>query len=109
MYLLVGHSLHSCYNSCPHRSIKCGRCNFGVFTTTEAVMEHESTARRAFGFAQLLLLVGAVLRPSVSVAGEGGPWWLEVSAAGKTYRVRADGSGWTEVPQVVSRGILSPD
>jgi dipeptidyl aminopeptidase/acylaminoacyl peptidase len=72
-------------------------------------MEHESNARRMVGFAQVLLVVGSILSPSVSVAGDLGQWWLEVSAAGKTYRVCPDGSGWTEVPHVVSRGVLSPD
>ncbi|HEX2475673.1 MAG TPA: hypothetical protein VHK01_13060 [Lacipirellulaceae bacterium] len=38
-----------------------------------------------------------------------GEWWIEVATIGKTYRVRTDGSRWTEVARSARRGIISPD
>ena len=74
-------------------------------------MELASIARRVLGFARLLFLAGFVLSPSVSVAGNSGQWWLEVSTGGKTYRVRPDGSGWITLadPEGNEFCILSRD
>src|SRR4029079_13051228 len=62
-----------------------------------------------------LLFVGLLLFSSgkpcdASQEGETNTaWWLEISAGNNTYRVRPDGSGWSEVPHVDSGGVLSPD
>jgi Tol biopolymer transport system component len=42
-------------------------------------------------------------------ASDNGSWWIQVSTADKSYRVRPDGSEWTEVPHIKHRAGLSPD
>ncbi|HEY3395740.1 MAG TPA: hypothetical protein VGK58_23765 [Lacipirellulaceae bacterium] len=59
------------------------------------------------------LMVSAAARacwsqPAKAVADDG-EWWIEVSVMEKTYRVRTDGKGWTEVVHAAHRGIISPD
>jgi Tol biopolymer transport system component len=59
------------------------------------------------------LMVSAAARTCWSepakAVGDDSEWWIEVSAMEKTYRVRIDGSGWTEVAHAAHRGIVSPD
>jgi hypothetical protein len=57
-----------------------------------------------------LLLFSSGKRCDAAQVGETNTaWCLEISTAKNTYRVRPDGSGWTEMPHVASRGVLSPD
>ncbi len=77
--------------------------------------EHYYSINFSYGSAIAPQLKHAILaalprsKPGGRKQDNGQEWWIQVTAAAKTYRVRPDGSGWTEVPHVAPRGILSPD
>jgi Tol biopolymer transport system component len=58
------------------------------------------------------LLVSAAARicwSQPAKAVDDGDWWLEISTMDKKFRMRTDGSEWTEVAHDAHHGILSPD
>lgn len=77
----------------------------------------ESDSRHRLRWMKPILSAVLLLLDMTSVSGteivrgpERSPaWWVEISTAKNTYRVRQDGSGWIEVPHGASRGVPSPD